>query len=97
MTDQDPISKSVFFTPHALQRMKERGVTEESVLKAITIGQQEPARGSRTMYRLNLEFKKHWDGKYYGVQQVAPVVREDSERITVITVYTFYFQEGDKP
>jgi hypothetical protein len=31
------------------------------------------------------------------VQQVAPVVAEEPERMVVITVYTFYFQEGGKP
>lgn len=32
---------------------------------------------------------------YYGVQQVAPVVAEEEHRIVVVTVYTFYFQEGE--
>jgi hypothetical protein len=31
------------------------------------------------------------------MQQVAPVVAEEAERIVVITVYTFYFQEGGRP
>ena len=48
------------------------------------------------MYRLNLEFKREWDGKYYSVQQVAPVVSEEPERFVVVTVYTFYFQEGEE-
>ncbi|HEX9728304.1 MAG TPA: hypothetical protein VGA37_07365 [Gemmatimonadales bacterium] len=47
------------------------------------------------MFRLNLEFKREWDSKYYGVQQVAPVVAEEPERFVVITVYTSYFQEGE--
>ena len=32
-----------------------------------------------------------WDGKYYSVQQVAPVVAQEPDRIVVVTVYTFYF------
>jgi hypothetical protein len=42
-------------------------------------------------YRLNLEFQREWDGQYYAVQQVAPVVAEEAHRFVVITVYTFYF------
>ena len=46
------------------------------------------------MYRLNLEFQRLWDGRYYAIQQVAPIVAEEPDRFVVITVYTFYFQEG---
>jgi hypothetical protein len=35
--------------------------------------------------------KREWDGRYYAVQQVAPVVAEEEHRFVVITVYTFYF------
>ncbi len=86
----------IVFTAHAMQRMKERGTNEGDVREAIRIGQKEPAKGGRFLYRLNLEFKKTWDGRYYGVQQVAPIVREEEDEIVVITVYTFYFQEGEK-
>ena len=91
-----PLSKPIVFTNHARQRLKERGTDEESVREAIRIGESEPARRGFVLYRLNQEFKKKWDGRYYGVQQVAPVVKEEEDRIVVITVYTFYFQEGDK-
>jgi len=30
------------------------------------------------------------------VQQVAPVVDEQGERVVVVTVYIFYFQEGEE-
>ena len=48
-------------------------------------------------YRLNLEFHREWDGRYYGVQQVVPVVAEEGDRLVVVTVYVFYFQEGARP
>jgi hypothetical protein len=59
--------------------------------EAIRIGEKEPAKGGRFLYRLNLEFKRTWDGRYYGVQQVAPVVKDEEDEIVVITVYTSYF------
>jgi hypothetical protein len=96
MDQKNKSSKPIVFTNHALQRLKERGTDEESVREAIRIGESELARRGFVLYRLNQEFKKNWDGRYYGVQQVAPVVKEEEDRIVVITLYTFYFQEGDK-
>jgi hypothetical protein len=76
--------------------MRERGAREEDVREAIRIGQREPAQRGLFLYRLNVEFKREWDGRYYTVQQVAPVVAEEEERLIVVTVYTFFFQEGDR-
>jgi len=89
--------KPIIFTSHARQRMKERGESEESVREAIRIGQREAAQHGCFLHRLNLEFKKIWDGRFYGVQQVAPITKEEEDKIIVITVYAFYFQEGEKP
>lgn len=71
--------------------MRERGATEEAVIEAIRIGLRETAQRGLFLCRLNLEFKREWDGHYYGVQQVAPVVAEEESKIIVITVYVFYF------
>ena len=76
--------------------MRERGTNEGDVREAIRIGMREPAQRGLVLYRLNLEFKREWDGRYYGVQQVVPIVAEEEDRIVVVTVYTFYFQEGEK-
>ena len=91
MTQQEQPSKPIVFTTHALQRMRERGTREEDVREALRIGQREPAQRGLFLYRLNLEFKQEWDGRYYAVQQVAPVVAEEAHRFVVVTVYTFYF------
>jgi hypothetical protein len=84
-------AKPIVFTTHGLQRMWERGTREEDVREAIRIGRCEPAQRGLFLYRLNLAFKREWDGRYYAVQQVAPVVAEEENRFVVITVYTFYF------
>lgn len=76
--------------------MRERGTREEDVLEAIRIGQREPAQRGLVQFRLNLEFKREWDGRYYGVQQVIAIVAEEAKRLVVVTVYTFYFQEGEE-
>ena len=74
--------------------MSERGAREEDVREAIRAGAREPAQRGLVQYRLTLEFKREWDGRYYGVQQVLAVVAEEPDRTVVVTVYTFYFQEG---
>lgn len=95
MTDDARATKPLIFTRHARERMQERGALEEDVRAALRLGQREPAQRGLVLYRLNVEFKREWDGRYYGVQQIVPVVDEEGERIVVVTVHTFYFQEGD--
>lgn len=96
MSSEAKKQKPIVFTPHARQRMKERGASEEAVREAVRIGEREPGKEGRVIYRVNFEFKQRWDGRYFGMQQVAPVVVEEKDRLVVITVYTFYFKEGDK-
>lgn len=87
--------KPVVFTRHARERIKKRGTTEEDVIRAIQGGYREPAQRGLYLYRLTLEYRREWDGRYYGIQQVAPVVDDTPDRYVVVTVYTFYFQEGE--
>ena len=94
--NETPSGKPVVFTKHARQRMRARGASEEDVRQAIRVGQREPAQRGLFQFRLNLEFQREWRGRYYGVQQVIPIVAEEAERLVVVTVYTFYFQEGDE-
>jgi hypothetical protein len=90
------LQKPVVITTHARARMRERGAREEDVREAIRIGQREPAQRGLFLYRLNVEFMRVWDGRFYRVQQVAPIVAEEEERLVVVTVYTFFFQEGER-
>ena len=76
--------------------MHERGAREEDVHRAVRTGEREPAQRELVQYRLNLEFNREWNGRYYGVQQIVPVIAEEGERLVVVTVYTLYFQEGER-
>lgn len=71
--------------------MAQRGANEDDVRLALDIGEREPAQRGLNLYRLNLEFSREWDGRHYAVQQVAPVVAEEPDRLVVVTVYVFYF------
>jgi sugar-specific transcriptional regulator TrmB len=83
--------KPIRFTPHALEQGTERGATKEEVIEAIRQGSREPAELGREMCRQNFQFKADWNGRYYAIKQVAPVIVETPKEIVVITVYTFYF------
>lgn len=79
-------------TNHALEQAELRGTNETEIILAIEQGEEIPAKKGRFMTRKNFEFNSSWQGKSYQVKQVAPVfVREENEKIVVITVYTFYF------
>jgi hypothetical protein len=83
--------KPIRLTTHARQQCAERGATEEEVVLAVHQGTREPAKTGRTMCRYNLPYNREWQAKTYAVKQVAPVVKEESGEIVVVTVYTFYF------
>ncbi len=54
-------------------------------------GAREPAKHGRELCRYSFAYDKLWQGRYYAIKQVAPVIKEESDEIVVITVYTFYF------
>jgi len=81
--------KSIRLTIHASEQRVERGATEEEVKQAIEQGAREPAKRGRVMYRLNFPFRAKWQGNFYAIKQVAPVVVEAQNEIIVVTVYTF--------
>lgn len=83
--------KRIRLTKHARDQCKERGATEAEVCHAIEHGLREPAKLGRELSRFNFDFGQTWQGRYYAIKQVAPVIREESSEIVVITVYTFYF------
>jgi len=96
MTNEEQTSKPIVFTDHALRRMRERGAREEDVREAIRVGEREPIQRGLFLCRLNAGFRRVWDGRYYGVQQVVLIIDEEENRIVVVTVYTSYFQEGEE-
>lgn len=83
--------KRIRLTAHALEQCTERGATEAEVAQAIEHGACEAARLGRVLCRFNFPYNRSWQGKPYTIKQVAPVIKEESDEIVVITVYTFYF------
>ena len=83
--------KPIRLTKHAQEQCIERGATESEVRYAILNGYREPAKRGREICSFSFPFNKNWQGKFYTVKQVAPVIKEEQNEIVVITVYTMYF------
>ena len=79
------------FHPHALERMQERGATEEEVKSTIESGEKFPAKFGRTGFRRNFLFNDWWRGKFYRTKQVEVYAIQENEVWLVITVITRYF------
>ena len=42
-------------------------------------------------YQVTFQYDAVWQGKFYALKKVAPIVAETELELVVITVYTFYF------
>jgi len=79
------------FSQHVMDQMVDRGTSEEEIKLTIRDGEEVPAKKGRKSYRKNFNFESYWKGKYYSTKQVIPIVKEESNKIVVITVYVYYF------
>lgn len=83
--------KAIRLTSHAVEQCAERGATESEVKETVAQGVREPAKRGRFLYRHNFQYRAQWQGKFYAIKQVAPVVVETEREMVVVTVCTFYF------
>jgi hypothetical protein len=84
-------NKPIRLSNHAKDQCILRGADEAEVRQAVERGSSEPAKSGRIMYRLNFQYNAMWQGRFYAIKQVAPVVADEPDEIVVVTVYTFYF------
>ncbi|MCX8014669.1 MAG: DUF4258 domain-containing protein [candidate division WOR-3 bacterium] len=82
--------KPIIFSQHALDQLHDRGTSQDEVEQAIRQGEEIPAKKGRLAFRKNFPFQSEWNGKYYEIKQVMPIVIEEPTQIVVITVYVFY-------
>ncbi len=78
--------------PHALERLGERGATEDEVRSTVEFGERFPAKFGRVGFRRNFVFSGVWRGRSYSTKQIEVyAVEEASEEWLVITIITRYF------
>ena len=77
--------------PHALERLAERGATEEEISATVQGGESFPAKFGRTGFRRNFRFDSLWRDRHYAIKQVEVFVVRDGADWLVITVVTRYY------
>ncbi|MFN3762829.1 MAG: DUF4258 domain-containing protein, partial [Anaerolineae bacterium] len=77
--------------PHAVERMRERGVTAEEVRVTVEKGERFPAKFGRTGFRRNFQFDGNWRGRHYQIKQVEVYAVLEGDTWLVITVIARYF------
>ncbi len=82
---------AIRFHPHAEERMRERGATEDEVKTTVEQGEQFPAKFQRTGFRRNFTFDSFWRGKHYKNKQVEVYAIQEGADWVVITIITRYF------
>jgi hypothetical protein len=81
----------VRFHSHALERLSERGATEEEVRTTVLYGESFPAKFGRTGFRRNFHFDSIWRNRHYATKQVEAFAVPEGDDWLVITVVTRYY------
>lgn len=79
------------FHPHALERLSERGATEDDVVATVRSGEQFPAKFGRTGFRKSFRHDSTWQGCFYAMKEVEAIAVREGEGWLVITVVTRYY------
>ena len=79
------------FHPHAQERMKERGATEEEIKATIDKGERYPAKFGRMGFRRNFAFSQERRGKFYTTKQLEVYAVQEEGSWLVITILTRFF------
>jgi hypothetical protein len=83
--------KPIRLSQHASEQCIARGATLAEVSEAIYNGSRQPAKLGRYKYQAIFQYNDTWQGKFYALKKVNPIVMETDSEFIVITVYTFYF------
>ncbi|MFM7793424.1 MAG: DUF4258 domain-containing protein [Microcystis panniformis] len=83
--------KPIRLTKHAQEQCIERGTNEQEIIEAIRHGTRQSAKQGRDKYQTIIQTNSYWQGKFYPLKKVVPIVIETEQELIVITVYTYYF------
>ena len=87
----DIFTMKVTFHRHALERLAERGATEEEVRLTVEEGERIQAKYGRVGFRRNFSHGGDWRGKHYETKQVEAYVDDIEGAWLVVTVITKFF------
>jgi len=84
--------KPIHFTRHARDQMRARNATAEEIETAIRSAPWQSAERGRCTASQTFPFRREHFGRFYAAKEVVPIFVEESERIVVVAVYTFFSQ-----
>ena len=82
---------AVLIHPHALQRMEERGASEEEIQRAVESGLVLPAKFGRKKYGMTFPYGDYWREQFYEYKLIEVYGVDEGEDIIVVTVVVKYF------
>ena len=87
--------KQIIFSNHAKLQMTLRGASEDEVIKAIRLGQSEPAKRDKfqTKHRFDFNKKALTNQRLYKYKTVEAIFSDEHDKVVVITVKVYYFNE----
>ena len=86
------MTKPIYFTLHARRQMQARNTTTEEVEAVIRTAPWKLGERGRYSASKVFPFRRQHFGRFYTAKEVVPIFVEESDRIVVITVYTFFSQ-----
>ena len=75
---------------HGLQRMLERGATQEEIVATVEQGEQFPAKFGRTGFRRNFIFEGEWNGEFYGTKQLEVIAVPENDWLVLTVIVRFF-------
>lgn len=83
--------KVVRFHPHAIERLLERGASQQEVIDTLSEGERFQAKHGRTGFRRNFVLDGEWQGRVYANKQVEAYAVEEEDGWLVIAVIVKFF------
>jgi hypothetical protein len=82
---------AILIHTHALQRMEERGASEEEIQRAVESGHVLPAKFGRKKYGMTFPYGDYWRGQFYEHKHIEVYGVDEGADIIVVTVVVKYF------
>lgn len=76
--------------PHALERLAERGASQEEVIATLQGGEQFPAKYGRAGFRRNFVFGAEWNGKHFAAKQIEVYAVEENGWLVITVIVKFF-------
>ena len=81
---------TVRFHPHAVERLAERGASEDDVVVTVEDGERFPAKFGRTGFRRNFTFDSEWNGRRCATKQIEAYAVDVGGWLVITVIVKFF-------